>query len=71
MLCVTKCPDIEIDNINGVQEFAIKEGSNLCRYDVPIDKITDDANKDKCPQVFPVWKRYLHPQRNNYFFKLF
>ncbi|XP_071164766.1 choline transporter-like protein 1 isoform X3 [Mytilus edulis] len=56
MLCVTKCPDIEIDNINGVQEFAIKEGSNLCRYDVPIDKITDDANKDKCPQVFPVWK---------------
>ncbi|XP_052074053.1 choline transporter-like protein 1 isoform X3 [Mytilus californianus] len=55
MLCVTKCPDKELTTIQQVQEFAIKEGSKLCRYDVPIDKITDPANADKCPQNFPVW----------------
>lgn len=44
MLCVTKCPDKELTTIQQVQEFAIKEGSKLCRYDVPIDKITDPAN---------------------------
>ncbi|XP_077982076.1 choline transporter-like protein 1 isoform X2 [Glandiceps talaboti] len=32
-ICVSKCPDTDMENIDDVKDFSVRTGSRLCRYD--------------------------------------
>lgn len=61
-LCVSKCPDRNLNSISDLREFYLQTNTSLCQYDFKFD----DAFKEKpelfssamgpCP-VFPIYKR--------------
>ena len=61
-LCVSECPDKDLVTKEDVKDFALRTGSRLCRYDIPIDKYTDPATDyskiGPCPSL-PIYKRYV------------
>ncbi|XP_072114299.1 choline transporter-like protein 1 [Mobula birostris] len=49
-LCVTKCPDMDLNTFTDVQNFAKNNGSRLCLYDLdPSQYIPKNSNS--CPQL--------------------
>ena len=59
-LCVTKCPDEDLNSSLEVQEFSMRTGSALCRYDIPVaDYVKGDlvwSPAGPCPKL-PILKR--------------
>ncbi|XP_018593777.1 choline transporter-like protein 1 [Scleropages formosus] len=55
-LCVSKCPDIQLDTYEDIKAFATVNGSFLCSYDLSPDQYVSDPEKaTKCPKL-PVLK---------------
>ncbi|KPP75934.1 choline transporter-like protein 1-like [Scleropages formosus] len=55
-LCVSKCPDIQLNTYEDIKAFATVNGSFLCSYDLSPDQYVSDPEKaTKCPKL-PVLK---------------
>ena len=50
-VCVSQCPDEMLNTNLEVKEFALKTGSRLCRYDIPVEDYptTDSGLDGPCP----------------------
>ncbi|XP_064193747.1 choline transporter-like protein 1 [Anguilla rostrata] len=50
-LCVAQCPGEELKSYDDIRKFATTNGSELCSYDVPVNKYTSHPEKKtKCPE---------------------
>ena len=64
-LCVKTCPDKDLRTPQDVKDFALRTGSRLCLYNIPVDEYTtikpDMFSKNgPCPSL-PIYKRYVCP----------
>ncbi|KAF7687009.1 choline transporter-like protein 1 isoform X1 [Silurus meridionalis] len=51
-LCVSKCPDIQLQTYEDLRKFSQTNGSNLCSYEINPDAYPDDPNRaTKCPKL--------------------
>ncbi|XP_061100716.1 choline transporter-like protein 1 isoform X2 [Conger conger] len=51
-LCVDHCPSEELKTYDDVRKFATRNGSELCSYDVPVNKYTSHPDRGtKCPML--------------------
>ncbi|XP_035274688.1 choline transporter-like protein 1 [Anguilla anguilla] len=51
-LCVAQCPGEELKSYDDIRKFATTNGSELCSYDVPVNKYTSHSERTtKCPQL--------------------
>lgn len=61
-ICVSKCPDQNINNMNELKKFYLQTNSSLCQYDFKFDDVYEgkpellSSAMGPCP-VFPVYKR--------------
>ncbi|XP_059830854.1 choline transporter-like protein 1 isoform X2 [Hypanus sabinus] len=49
-LCVTSCPDMDLNTLTDVRNFAKNNGSRLCLYNLGLDKYIP-KNKKFCPEL--------------------
>lgn len=61
-VCVSKCPDRDLNTPAEAKAFAEETGSRICRYDIKLDQYDDpklwNTNTGPCPQL-PVYKRLI------------
>ncbi|KAJ8247642.1 hypothetical protein GJAV_G00248610 [Gymnothorax javanicus] len=51
-LCVSKCPSEELKTYDDLRKFAKANGSELCSYDVPVNRYTSHPERaTKCPKL--------------------
>ncbi|XP_002731355.1 choline transporter-like protein 1 [Saccoglossus kowalevskii] len=52
-ICVSKCPDIDLNTMSEVRDFTIRTGSRLCRYDYEPDSYTSvkQGTQGPCPET--------------------
>ncbi|XP_040042080.2 choline transporter-like protein 1 [Gasterosteus aculeatus] len=51
-LCVSKCPAAELITLSDVKQFALKNGSHLCAYDISPTRYTNHRDvSTKCPKL--------------------
>lgn len=59
-ICVKECPNRRLDSLADIQKFYKETGSNICRYDVNLNKITSDIEHSyigPCPTL-PVYETF-------------
>ncbi|TWW59314.1 Choline transporter-like protein 1 CDw92 [Takifugu flavidus] len=51
-LCVSKCPTVELKDYKDLTQFALKNGSQLCSYDIPPTRYSSHWERSsKCPKL--------------------
>lgn len=43
-ICVKKCPSKKLESLNDIQQFYKDTGSNLCRYDINLNNVTNSKD---------------------------
>lgn len=60
-ICVKKCPNKKLESLADIQSFFKETGSNLCRYDISLNNVTNTNNLHNyigpCPTL-PVYDSF-------------